>query len=122
MCRNSLIVSRPVVASMLSPCLHPGASAPDATIAAGSRRNQSLVSLSGTSAAESVYYINGLKVTDQRSFLGYGELPFDFIQTIDTKTGGYQAEYGRATGGVVNIVTRSGNQRMDGWRQHVLDA
>lgn len=37
----------------------PGASAPDASINAGSRRNQSLVSLSGTSAAESVYYING---------------------------------------------------------------
>lgn len=92
----------------------PGASAPDATIAAGSRRNQSLVSLSGTSAAESVYYINGLNVTDQRSFLGYGELPFDFIQTIDTKTGGYQAEYGRATGGVVNIVTRSGTNEWTG--------
>jgi outer membrane receptor protein involved in Fe transport len=92
----------------------PGASAPDATIAAGSRRNQSLVSLSGTSAAESVYYINGMNVTDQRSFLGYGELPFDFIQTIDTKTGGYQAEYGRATGGVVNIVTRSGANEWTG--------
>lgn len=92
----------------------PGASAPDASINAGSRRNQSLVSLSGTSAAESVYYINGMNVTDQRSFLGYGELPFDFIQTIDTKTGGYQAEYGRATGGVVNIVTRSGGNEWTG--------
>lgn len=92
----------------------PGASAPDASIAAGSRRNQSLVSLSGTSAAESVYYINGLNVTDQRSFLGYGELPFEFIQAIETKTGGYQAEYGRATGGVVNIVTRSGTNEWTG--------
>jgi len=92
----------------------PGASQPDASINNGSRRNQSLVSLSGTSAAESVYYINGLNVTDQRSFLGYGELPFDFIRTIETKTGGYQAEYGRATGGVVNIVTRSGTNEWTG--------
>ena len=92
----------------------PGASAPDATIAASSRRNQSLVSLSGTSAAESVYYINGLNVTDMRNFLGYGELPFDFIQTIETKTGGYQAEFGRGTGGVVNIVTRSGSNEFTG--------
>lgn len=92
----------------------PGASAPDASINAGSRRNQSLVSLSGTSAAESVYYINGLNVTDQRTFLGYGELPFDFIQTIETKTGGYQAEFGRGTGGVVNIVTRSGSNEWTG--------
>lgn len=92
----------------------PGASAPDPSINAGSRRNQSLVSLSGTSAAENVYYINGLNVTDQRSFLGFAELPFDFIQTIDTKTGGYQAEYGRGTGGVVNIVTRSGTNEWTG--------
>lgn len=92
----------------------PGASAPDASIGASSRRNQSLVSLSGTSAAESVYYINGLNVTDQRTFLGYGELPFDFIQTIETKTGGYQAEFGRGTGGVVNIVTRSGTNEWTG--------
>lgn len=92
----------------------PGASAPDASINLGSRRNQSLVSLSGTSAAESAYYINGMNVTDQRSFLGYGELPFEFIQTVETKTGGYQAEYGRATGGVVNIVTRSGTNEWTG--------
>ena|GEM_PF-52551 len=92
----------------------PGASAPDASINASSRRNQSLVSLSGTSAAESAYYINGMNVTDQRNFLGYGELPFEFIQTIDTKTGGYSAEYGRGTGGVVNIVTRSGTNEWTG--------
>lgn len=92
----------------------PGASLPDASINASSRRNQSLVSLSGTSAAESVYYINGLNVTDQRTFLGYAELPFEFIQTIETKTGGYQAEFGRGTGGVVNIVTRSGTNEWTG--------
>lgn len=92
----------------------PGASLPDATIGASSRRNQGLVSLSGTSAAESVYYINGFNVTDQRTFLGYGEIPFDFIQSMDIKTGGYQAEFGRGTGGVVNIVTRSGSNEFTG--------
>lgn len=78
-------------------------------VANGVRRAQSGVVVSGTSAAESVYYINGLNVTDQRTFLGYSDLPFDFLQTIESKTGGYQAEYGRATGGVVNILTRSGD-------------
>ncbi|MBX3479636.1 MAG: TonB-dependent receptor [Caulobacter sp.] len=89
--------------------LTPGASPTDASINAnGVRRQQSTVSLSGTSAAESAYYFNGLNVTDQRTLLGYTDLPFDFIQTIETKTGGYSAEYGRATGGVVNMVSRSG--------------
>jgi outer membrane receptor protein involved in Fe transport len=75
----------------------------------GVRRNQSTVVMSGTSAAESVYYINGLNVTDQRSFLGYSDLPYEMIQTIEVKSGGYSAEFGRGTGGIVNIVTRSGS-------------
>lgn len=94
--------------------LTPGVSRPDATIAASSRRNQSTLVVGGTSAAESVYYINGLNVTDLRNLLGYADLPFDAIQSIDVKTGGYQAEFGRATGGVVNIVTRSGSNEWHG--------
>ena len=90
--------------------LAPSTSQADASITAnGVRRTQSTISVSGTSAAESAYYINGLNVTDQRTLLGYTELPFDFIQTIETKTGGYSAEYGRGTGGVVNMVSRSGS-------------
>jgi hypothetical protein len=90
--------------------LTPGVGVVDPSITAnGVRRNQSVVAVSGTSAAESVYYINGLNVTDQRNLLGYADLPFEAIQTIDVKTGGYQAEFGRATGGVINIVSRSGS-------------
>ena len=35
-------------------------------------------------------------------------MPFDFYKTIEIKTGGYPAEFGRATGGVINAVTKSG--------------
>lgn len=94
--------------------LTPGVSRPDATINSSSRRNQSTLVVSGTSAAESVYYINGFNVTDLRNLLGYADLPFDAISTIDVKTGGYQAEFGRATGGVVNIVTKSGSNDWHG--------
>lgn len=102
---NKIPVGRSINSVVL---LTPGASIPDATINASARRNQSLASLAGTSAAESSYYINGMQVTDQRTFLGYADLPFDFIDRIETKTGGYAAEFGRGTGGVVNMVTRSG--------------
>jgi outer membrane receptor protein involved in Fe transport len=95
--------------------LAPGSGFPDPSIQGnGVRRNQSVVTLSGASAAENVYYINGLNVTDQRTFLGYSDLPFEAIRTLDVKTGGYQAEYGRATGGVLNIVTRSGSNTFEG--------
>ena len=45
--------------------------------------------------------------------LGNG-LPFDFIKSAQVKTGGYEAEYGQATGGVVNVVTKSGTNRLAG--------
>jgi hypothetical protein len=36
-------------------------------------------------------------------------VPFDFYKSIEVKTGGYPAEFGRATGGVINAVTKSGS-------------
>jgi hypothetical protein len=95
--------------------LAPTANDTDPTVLAnGVRRSQNIVNIAGASAAESAYYINGLNVTDQRDFLGYADLPFDAIQSIDVKNGGYAAEFGRATGGVVNIVTRSGTNDFHG--------
>ena len=38
----------------------------------------------------------------------------DFIEEIEVITGGYNAEYGRATGGVVNVVTKSGSNEFKG--------
>jgi outer membrane receptor protein involved in Fe transport len=100
-------IARSVSATVM---LAPTVSLADPSIVSnGVRRNQNTVTMSGTSAAESVYYINGLNVTDQRAFLGYSDLPYEMIQTIDVKSGGYSAEFGRGTGGIVNIVTRSGS-------------
>src|SRR5690606_5750350 len=35
-------------------------------------------------------------------------VPFDFYRSVEVKTGGYPAEFGRATGGIINAVTKSG--------------
>jgi len=67
-----------------------------------------LASVSGSSVAENVYLVNGLNVTNFRNFTGSSSVPFEFYQQVDVKTGGYQAEFGKAIGGVVNAVTRSG--------------
>ena len=45
--------------------------------------------------------------------LGNGT-PFDFMKEVQVKTGGYEAEYGQATGGVVNVVTKSGTNSLRG--------
>lgn len=66
------------------------------------------LSFGGSSVAENVVYINGLNVTDPYRRQGFSTVPFSFYQEFQVKTGGYSAEFGRSTGGVINAVTRSG--------------
>lgn len=65
-------------------------------------------SLGGSSVAENAFYVNGLNITNFNNYVGAAEVPFDFYRTIDVQTGGYPAEFGRATGGIVNATTKSG--------------
>lgn len=66
-------------------------------------------SLAGSSVAENIFYVNGYNATDTRNFIGLmNEIPFEFFQQIDIKTTGFQAEFGRTTGSVINLVTRQG--------------
>ena len=81
-------------------------------------------SISGGSGLDNQYVIDGVNVTNQ----GYGALgsysiifgslgnatPFDFVQEVQVKTGGYEAEFGQATGGVVNVITKSGSNDVHG--------
>ena len=68
-----------------------------------------LASINGSSSGENQYYVNGLNITNFRNFLGYSTVPFEFYDSVDVKTGGYQAEFGKATGGVVYATTKSGS-------------
>jgi outer membrane receptor protein involved in Fe transport len=67
------------------------------------------VSFSGSSVAENQVYINGLNTTNFRTGIGFGYVPFEFLEQVQTKSGGYGAQYGRSIGGVINAVTRSGS-------------
>lgn len=68
-----------------------------------------LPSIGGASVAENAYYVNGLNTTNFDNYLGSARVPFEFYQSVEVKAGGYPAEYGRATGGIVNAVTKSGS-------------
>ncbi|WP_416305595.1 TonB-dependent receptor [Neptunicella sp. SCSIO 80796] len=69
---------------------------------------QTFASFGGASVAENAFYINGLNVTNFRNGLGGSGIPFEFYDSFEVKTGGYSAEFGRSTGGVVNAVTKRG--------------
>jgi len=81
-------------------------------------------SIGGASGLENNYIVDGVNVTDV-GFGGignfnpaYGSLGVgvtsDFIKETQVKTAGFEAEYGQATGGVVNVVTRSGSNNFHG--------
>jgi Carboxypeptidase regulatory-like domain/TonB dependent receptor/TonB-dependent Receptor Plug Domain len=72
------------------------------------------VSIGGSSVAENIFYINGMNITNFRTFVGGTTVPFEFYDQVQVKTGGYQAEFGRNTGGAVIALTRSGSNEFHG--------
>ena len=66
-------------------------------------------SFGGSSIGENSCYINDLEVTNTHQGLGCGSVPFEFYQQFQVKTGGYSAQYGRTTGGLLSAVTESGS-------------
>ena len=62
----------------------------------------------GGKVREALYLIDGLPVQDViRGGLGT-ELPKSAILQMSVKTGGFDAEYGNALSGVINVITRTG--------------
>ncbi len=82
--------------------------------APGSQGDVLGVAFSGSSSLENQYVVDGVNTTG----LTYGTVGSpvinDFIEEIEIITGGYNAEYGRATGGIVNVVTKSGSNDLKG--------
>ena len=68
----------------------------------------SLPSFGGSSVAENQYYVNGFNVTNTFKNLNFAQIPFEGIAESQVKTGGYGAEFGRSTGGVINMITKRG--------------
>ena len=72
------------------------------------------ISIYGSTSAENLWIIDGVNTTNViKGFQGKA-LNGEFIQEVEVKTGGYQAEYGRNTGGVINVVTKSGGNEFHG--------
>lgn len=72
--------------------------------------------IDGASGAENTFIIDGQEVTNVRTgtLNSNGNLPFQLVQEVQIKSSGFGAEYGGATGGVVNVVTKGGSNDFHG--------
>jgi hypothetical protein len=71
-------------------------------------------SIMGASALENRYVVDQLDTTDVAEGRAGTRIPVSFISEVQVKTAGYEAEYGGALGGVVNMLTRSGGNEFHG--------
>lgn len=70
----------------------------------------------GASGSENTFILDGVDVSNLRnSSLGTQDaIPFEFVQQMEVKSGGFEAQFGGALGGVVNVVSKSGTDQFHG--------
>jgi Carboxypeptidase regulatory-like domain len=93
-------------------------------VVSGLRTGNSNPSISGGSGLENLYVADGVSITQS----GYGGLGvwttaygalgsginLSFVKEVQVKTAGFEPQYGRSTGGVIQIVTKSGSDKFHG--------
>jgi len=73
-------------------------------------------SVDGASGSENVFVIDGQEVTNFRTgtLNGNNAIPTQFVQEVQVKSSGFDAEFGGATGGVISVVTKGGGNDFRG--------
>jgi hypothetical protein len=70
--------------------------------------------INGASAAENAYYVDGVPTNSIIDGSARQNPTFDYVQEVQVKTTGLDAEYGGALGGVVSSITKSGGNAYHG--------
>jgi hypothetical protein len=76
--------------------------------------NTSQVTISGATAFDNVFLMNGVDINDNLFGTPHNLFVEDAIQETNVLTGAISAEYGRFSGGVINMITKSGGNVFSG--------
>ena len=71
-------------------------------------------SIGGAADSESAYLVDGQDTENVSGGASNANVPFQFIQEVQVKTSGIEAEHGGALGGVVNVVMKKGSNAYHG--------
>jgi hypothetical protein len=83
--------------------------------------------IDGASDSENTYLVEGLDTTNIQSGGVKQNVVFEFIEQVQVKTSGFEAEHGGAMGGVVNVIQKRGGNDWHGsflsyYRNNSFDA
>ncbi len=68
----------------------------------------------GADNTDNVFLVDGVDTTDSATGTFGMNFSYEAIQEVEMKTGAFEAEYGRATGAISNVVTKSGGNEFHG--------
>src|SRR5580700_1573234 len=71
-------------------------------------------SVGGAGDSENTYLVEGQDTENISGGASQANVPFQFIQEVQVKTSGIEAEHGGALGGVVNVVMKKGSNAYHG--------
>src|SRR5688572_32268748 len=71
-------------------------------------------SVFGSNLGQNAYLVDGLNTTDPVTHTFTSNFTFDSIQEVAIQTSGFEAEYGKAIGGIINVITKSGGNDFHG--------
>ena len=72
------------------------------------------ITVYGATGLENAYLIDGVNTTGVKTGTQAKQLNNEFVQDVEVKTGGYEAEFGRVLGGTISVVTKSGGNEFKG--------
>lgn len=89
---------------------------------AGVVKNDNAIHIRGGRSYENAFLLDGVSVQDPLAGTGFGlQLSANSIEEVEVITGGYNAEFGQATSGVVNVRTREGSDKFSGYVSYKKD-
>jgi hypothetical protein len=80
----------------------------------GSNGNSFGYSVGGGADSENSYLVEGQETANLVGGYSHTNVPFDFIQEVQLKTSGIEAEHGGSLGGTVNVIMKKGTNHWHG--------
>lgn len=81
----------------------------------GAVQSDNEIHIRGGRAYENAYLLDGISVQDPLAGTGFGlQLSTDAIEEVEVITGGFNAEYGQAMSGIINVRTKEGGSSYKG--------